>query len=258
MQIVSSYGVEIKQKNIPLCSTLDIFRKAVSYLIPVYAETWKELSEIRNLQKRFNEAEHLVHETKKNHARFAIDRQFPKMPSNLRRAAIQHALGAVSSYQTRLGLWEKGDLKGKPKLVCENHAMPVFYRDVMYREAEPGEDVAHLKLFDGREWKWFQVKLLHTDMEYLRKKWSGKKASAPTLEKSLHKVFLESRKNHEQMNELFGYETGLHYHTEILEAFKNHDAERARDVMEQHLGGSIETLKMSGKIEDREGGTGKK
>ena len=42
------------------------------------------------------------------------------------------------------------------------------------------------------------------------------------------------------------------------EAFKNHDAERARDVMEQHLGGSIETLKMSGKIEDREGGTGKK
>ena len=46
--------------------------------------------------------------------------------------------------------------------------------------------------------------------------------------------------------------------TEILEAFKNHDAERARDVMEQHLGGSIETLKMSGKIEDREGGTGKK
>lgn len=47
MQIVSSYGVEINKKNIPLCSTLDIFRKAVSYLIPVYAETWEELSEIR-------------------------------------------------------------------------------------------------------------------------------------------------------------------------------------------------------------------
>ena len=60
MQIVSSYGVEIKKKNIPLRSTLDIFRKAVSYLIPVYAEAWEELSEIRNPQKRFNEAEHLV------------------------------------------------------------------------------------------------------------------------------------------------------------------------------------------------------
>ena len=190
MQIVSSYGVEIKKKNIPLHATLNIFRKAVSYLIPVYAETWEELSEIRNPQKRFNEAEHLVHETKKNHARFPFDRHFPKMPSYLRRAAIQHALGAVSSYQTRLGLWEKGELRGKPKLVCENHAMPVFYRDVMYKEAEPGEDVAHVKLFDGREWKWFQVKLLHTDMEYLRKKWSGKKASAPTLEKKHHKYFL--------------------------------------------------------------------
>ena len=190
MQIVSSYGVEKKKKNTPLRSTLDIFRKAVSYLIPVYAEIWEELSEIKNLQKRFNEAEHLVHETKKNHARFPFDRHFPKMPSYLRRAAIQHALGAVSSYQSRLSLWEKGELRGKPKLVCENHAMPVFYRDVMYKEAEPGEDVAHLKLFDGREWKWFQVKLLHTDMEYLRKKWSGKKASAPTLERKHHKYFL--------------------------------------------------------------------
>ena len=75
----------------------------------------------------------------------------------MRRAAIQHALGSVSSYQTRLSLWEEGGLSGKPKLTCENHAMPVFYRDVMYKKAENGEDVAHLKLFDGRDWKWFPV-----------------------------------------------------------------------------------------------------
>lgn len=190
MQIISSYGVEIKKQNIPLHHTLDIFRQAVSYLIRVYAETWEELSGIGNAQKRFNEAEHLVHETKKNHARFDFDCRFPKMPSYLRRAAIQHALGSVSSYQTRLALWEGRELSGKPKLTCENHAMPVFYRDVMYKEAETGEDTAHLKLFDGCDWKWFPVKLLHTDMEYLRKKWSGKKASAPTLEKKHHKYFL--------------------------------------------------------------------
>ena len=145
MQIVSSYGVEMKKKNIPLRATLDIFRQAVSYLIPVYAETWEELSEIRNPQKRFNAAEHLVHETKKNHARFAFDRHFPKMPSYLRRAAIQHALGAVSSYQTRFGLWEKGELKGKPKLVCENHAMPVFYRDVMYKEHSCNSEITSIE-----------------------------------------------------------------------------------------------------------------
>ena len=32
------------------------------------------------------------------------------------------------------------ELGGKPKLVCENHAMPVFYRDVMYREDTEGKD----------------------------------------------------------------------------------------------------------------------
>ncbi|NSD54166.1 transposase, partial [Blautia wexlerae] len=134
---------------------------------------------------------HLVHTTKKNHACFDFDIRFPKMPSYLRRSAIQHALGTVSSYKTRLDLWEKTDGKsGKPKLVYENHAMPVFYRDVMYREGAERKDEAYLKIYDGHDWKWFCVRLEHTDMEYLRKYWSGKKASAPTLEKRHHKYFL--------------------------------------------------------------------
>ena len=113
------------------------------------------------------------------------------MPSYLRRAAIQHALGSISSYKTRMGMWEKlGQIGGKPKLVHENHAMPVFYRDVMYRENENGKDAAYLKLYDGHDWKWFHVRLSHTDMEYLRKNWSGKKASAPTLERRYRKYFL--------------------------------------------------------------------
>ena len=79
---------------------------------------------------------------------------------------------------------------GKPRLAYENHAMPVFYRDVMYREEKEGKDEAYLKLYDGHDWKWFCVRLNHTDMEYLRRNWSGKKASAPTLEKRHHKYFL--------------------------------------------------------------------
>ena len=71
------------------------------------------------------------------------DSRFPKMPSYLRRAAIQHALGSVSSYETRMDLWEKsGEKAGKPRLAYENHAMPVFYRDVMYREEKEGKDEA--------------------------------------------------------------------------------------------------------------------
>ena len=108
-----------------------------------------------------------------------------------RRSAIQHALGTVSSYETRMELWEKeGKRAGKPRLVYENHAMPVFYRDVMYREGTEGKDEAYLKLYDGHDWKWFCVRLLHTDMEYLRKHWHGRTASAPTLERRHHKYFL--------------------------------------------------------------------
>ena len=191
MQIISSYGVELRKHNIPIRQTLEIYRSAVSYLIGIYVKVWEELAEIPDAKRRFNAAEHLVHTTKKNHACFDFDIRFPKMPSYLRRSAIQHALGTVSSYKTRLDLWEKTDGKsGKPKLVYENHAMPVFYRDVMYREGAEGKDEAYLKLYDGHDWKWSCVRLDHTDMEYLRKCWSGKKASAPTLEKRHQKYFL--------------------------------------------------------------------
>ncbi|RHQ64169.1 transposase, partial [Ruminococcus sp. AF24-32LB] len=76
----------------------------------------------------------------------------------LRRAAIQHALGSVSSYESRMEQWEAaGELSGKPNFTCENHAMPVFYRDVMYREGTEGKDEAYLKLYDGHDWRWFRV-----------------------------------------------------------------------------------------------------
>ena len=191
MQTVSSYGVEIRKQNIPIRQTLEIYRQAVSYLTEIYEQVWTELKMIPEAKKRFNAAEHLIHTTKKNHARFDFDIHFPKMPSYLRRAAIQHVLGSVSSYETRLEQWEAtGEPSGKPHLTCENHAMPVFYRDVMYREGTEGKDEAYLKLYDGHDWRWFRVCLSHTDMEYLRRNWYGKKASAPTLEKRHHKYFL--------------------------------------------------------------------
>lgn len=191
MQTVSSYGVEIRKQNIPVRQTLEIYRQAVSYLTDIYEQVWTELKMIPEAKKRFNAAEHLVHTTKKNHACFDFDIRFPKMPSYLRRAAIQHALGSVSSYETRLEQWEAaGGPSGRPHLTCENHAMPVFYRDVMYREGTEGKDEAYLKLYDGHDWRWFRVCLSHTDMEYLRRNWYGKKASAPTLEKRHHKYFL--------------------------------------------------------------------
>mgnify|MGYP000019557084 FL=1 len=68
MQIISSYGVELRKQNIPIRQTLEIYRSAVSYLIGIYVQVWEELAEIPDAKRRFNAAEHLVHTTKKNHA----------------------------------------------------------------------------------------------------------------------------------------------------------------------------------------------
>ena len=191
MQIISNYNIKLQKQNIPIRQTLEIYRSAVSYLTEIYGQVWEELAGIPEAKRRFNTAEHMVHMTKKNTARFDFDLRFPKMPSYLRRSAIQHALGSVSSYETRLGQWkENGVLSGRPKLTCRNHAMPVFYRDVMYREGAEGKDEAYLKLYDGHDWKWFRVYLKRTDMEYLRRNWKGKKASAPALEKRHRRYFL--------------------------------------------------------------------
>ena len=44
MQIISSYGVELRKQNIPIRQTLEIYRSAVSYLIGIYVQVWKELA----------------------------------------------------------------------------------------------------------------------------------------------------------------------------------------------------------------------
>ena len=60
MQIISSYGVELRKHNIPIRQTLEIYRSAVSYLIGIYVQIWEKLAEIPDAKRRFNAAEHLV------------------------------------------------------------------------------------------------------------------------------------------------------------------------------------------------------
>ena len=55
-------------KCVPLGKTSMVYKR----------EAWGELSEISNAKKRFNEAEHLVHGTKKNQTRYDFDLHFPK------------------------------------------------------------------------------------------------------------------------------------------------------------------------------------
>ena len=73
MQITSSYSVEIRKQDLCFRKTFEVYRSAAAYLIPVFDSVWEELEETGGAKRRFNAAEHLVHSTKKNTARFDFD-----------------------------------------------------------------------------------------------------------------------------------------------------------------------------------------
>ena len=190
MKIVSSYKVQVFCENSIFRDTVRLYRSALSFLIGVFHSEWPALQNIKNAKERFNAAEHLIHETKYNSAKYDFDVRFHKMPSYLRRAAIQEALGCVSSYHSNHDNWEKGGKQGKePKLQVERFAMPTFYNKEMYSVSEDPYS-AYLKLYRGNDWVWVKVRLRGTDVRYLKRYWQHCKPSAPTLEKRYGKYYL--------------------------------------------------------------------
>jgi len=77
-----------------------------------------------------------------------------------------------------------------------------------------------------------------------------KASQNPILEKSLVKVFSETKKNHQQMNILFGFHDGIYYHTLILQAIEKGEAEQARKIMFDHLQNAINKLNKKEKSEN--------
>ena len=196
MRVTSSYKVEILKLKRPLERTIGISRAAAAWLLPVIDGEWENLSVYEGEKERFNEAEKLIHTTKHNEAGYPFDEAFPKMPSYLRRAILQHVIGLVSSARTREALenakapGESSKTQSSPKQIHEpqDHYMPVFYKDNMYRRSE---DRVYLKLWDGKDWVWQEVRLKKTDLDYLRKYWSDVKAKSPVLIKRHKKYFLQ-------------------------------------------------------------------
>lgn len=189
MEIVSSYKVQILDNSSIFNDTIRIYRSALSFLISVFDAEWDALHS-KKAKERFNVAEHLVHGTKHNIAKYDFDARFHKMPSYLRRAVIQEALGSVSSYRSNHANWEKDGRQGKePKLQAEHLAMPTFYNKETYC-ASDDPCAAYLKLFFNNDWVWVKVRLRGTDVRYLKRYWQHCKPSAPTLEKRYGKYYL--------------------------------------------------------------------
>ena len=98
MKIYSTYSVKIKHYNSIFKNTISVYRHAVDYLITVCLKEWKTISLIDGSLLRQQFVERLCHATKDNPSpRYQdFDMKFYKMPSYMRRGAINEAIGKVS------------------------------------------------------------------------------------------------------------------------------------------------------------------
>ena len=102
MKIVSSYGVEIKQLNKSLMSTIAIYNEAITFCVEIFENEWDNIVVLEG-KSRNNYAENLIHSTKNNVAKYPdFDTKFYKMPSYMRRSVINTTLGYLSSYHSNV------------------------------------------------------------------------------------------------------------------------------------------------------------
>lgn len=189
VKITSSYAVEIRKQKM-FDNTIKIYREAVSFLIDCFNKEWGSIQKVEGTKSRKSFAEKLIHTTKHSTAKYDFDAKFYKFPSYLRRAAIQAALGSVSSYYSNHKNWETNGKVGKePKLQCDRFCFPAFYRTIMYEESNKPNQ-CYLKLYKDNDWIWIPIAMRATDVKYITKYWSHCEKSAPTLEKKYGKYFL--------------------------------------------------------------------
>ena len=193
MKVVSSYKIGIKgidnQFNNIFKYTIDIYRKAVKFYIHLINNEWDLFKNIKG-NGCVIIAEGLSHKTEAHpNPKYNFDSKFYKMPSYLRRGAINKAFGIVSSYKSNYANWEANKQGREPKLQYNHLCMPTFYYHNMY-EGDCHSASGKIKVFDGNDWVWKKINFKSQDLKYLKKYWSGKKAKAPVLEYSYGKYSL--------------------------------------------------------------------
>ena len=107
MKIMSSYAIKLNGDLKALETSIVIYREALHFVIPIVNTHWNEMKGFEYATQRMTYTEKLVHTTKNNNARYPFDVEFPKFPTYLRRAALNRAIGIVSSYRSNLANWEE-------------------------------------------------------------------------------------------------------------------------------------------------------
>ena len=189
MKIYSTYKVKIKKNNRVFKDTIDKYRGAVEYLLNICDLNWNDISAVDG-RERLNYIESLIHITENNPSpKYDFDNHFYKFPSYLRRAAINEALGKISSYRSNLENWKTNPSGKKPSFPRVGFAYPSMYRNVMYKAN--GLYEARVKVYIRNTWDWLTIKLKKTDIDYIERHCTNCKECSPTLRKRGKEWYLD-------------------------------------------------------------------
>lgn len=170
MHVYTTYKAKIKHYNHIFKDTVAVYRNAVDYLITVCNENWDAVTTFVGANK-LTYMEKLIHTTKDNpHPVYDFDTKFYKLPSYLRRSAINEVIGKVSSYRSNLTNWENNPVGRKTSAPEAGYVYPAMYRTDMYKQISKYE--AQLKVFIHNTWDWITVELRHSF--YLGEKYHDK------------------------------------------------------------------------------------
>lgn len=193
MEIHTSYKVKIKHYNHIFKATICIYRKAVDFLINVCVENWEPISKLHYTNARQSYVEKLIHKTKGNsNPAYDFDTAFYKMPTYLRRAAINESLGKVSSYKSNYDNWEKSDPATRGRIPAYPRAgfvFPSLYKYGMF--VCPGKYSAKIKVYIRNTWDWITVDLKKSDVDYIERHCCSRTIKSPTLRKRGKEWFLD-------------------------------------------------------------------
>ena len=183
MRLTTSYKMKLTGDFKALENSLAIYRQALTFLIPIINDGWKELSQYEFANQKYNQIEKWIHSTKNNQAQFDFDQEFPKLPTYLRRSVIAKALGIVSSYRSNLANWEKEPKRQAPQLSLTHYEYPAYYKKNLFRNFDPVKQTIELKVFKNGDWVYKTYKLKTSDCTYYLTHLIGKKQNAPIIQK---------------------------------------------------------------------------
>ncbi len=171
---------------------------AVRWVSDIVMKHWDVFSEL-DTNGTILYAERLIHHTTEhpNPMYPEFDELFPKLPSYIRRAVIQVAAGAVSSYKTRLAKYEQlrheeisngHKFHNKPPVWNYGNMAITMYKGNAYKVN--GHTVS-IKLYVNHKWTWVTVAMSGRDARCLDKVTPQLfKQHNPSIKRKNHKVYL--------------------------------------------------------------------